>query len=96
MDRLLSLSNPLVTVEQLSSSGSRLEGVPPDLESSVRFSGALLTQAAGILLHLPQQVVAQAIIIFTRFYVGPEGGSFLVNAAQVFLKHCPCVTWNQG
>ncbi len=83
MENLLSLSNPLATVEQLSNSSSQLDGVPSDLESSVRFAGAQLTQAAGILLRLPQEIIAQAVVIFTRFYVGPEGGSFLINAAQV-------------
>ena len=85
MAHLASLSNPLITVDQLSSSSSQLDGVSPDIESSVRLAGALLTQAAGILLRLPQQVIAQAIVIFTRFYVGPEGGSFLLNAAQVII-----------
>jgi len=85
MDDLLPLSNPLATVEQLSNSSSQLDGVPSDLESSLRFAGAQLTQAAGILLRLPQEVIAQAIVIFTRFYAGPEGGSFLVNAAQVLI-----------
>jgi len=86
MDNLLSLSNPLATVEQLSNSSSQLDGVPSDLESSVRFAGTQLTQAAGILLRLPQEVIAQATVIFARFYVGPEGGSFLINAAQVLIS----------
>ena len=85
MAHLASLSNPLITVEQLSSSSSQLDGVSSEIESSVRLAGALLTQAAGILLRLPQQLIAQAIVIFTRFYVGPEGGSFLFNAAQVVI-----------
>lgn len=84
-DQLSPLSNPLATVEQLSSSSSQLDGVPPDLESSLRFAGAQLTQAAGILLRLPQEIIAQAIIIFYRFYVGSEGGSFRINAVKVEL-----------
>ena len=83
LERLLSLSNPLATVEQLSTSGSQLDGVPPDLECAVRYAGSQLTQAAGILLRLPQEIVAQAIVIFLRFYVGSEGGSFRMNAAKV-------------
>ena len=84
-DQLYSLSNPLVTVDQLSSSSSQLDGVPADLESSLRFAGAQLIQAAGILLRLPQETIAQAIVIFYRFYVGSEGGSFKINALKVFL-----------
>lgn len=82
-DRLEGLTNPLATPAQLSSSSSSLDGIPADLESSIRFAGALLTQAAGVLLRLPQDVVAQAIVIFTRFWVGPDGGSLAIYAAKV-------------
>lgn len=80
---IYSIANPLVTIEQLSTSSSQLDGVPADLEASIRYAGAKLTQAAGIQLRLPQEVIAQAIVIFMRFYVGPEGGSFLINSAKV-------------
>ncbi|KAF2016229.1 cyclin-L2 [Aaosphaeria arxii CBS 175.79] len=69
------LANFQATVEQLETSGSQLDGIPVDLEESIRFAGARLTQAAGVLLRLPQEVIAQAIILFTRFWIGPEGGS---------------------
>ena len=82
-EQLLSLANPLATVDQLSASSSQLDGVPADLERSLRFAGAQLTQAAGILLRLPQEIIAQAIIIFYRFYIGTEGGSFRINAVNV-------------
>ncbi len=85
VDSLSSLSNPLATVEQLSNSSSSLDGVSPALESSVRYAGLQITQAAGILLRLPQEIVAQAMLIFTRFYIGSEGGSFRVNGAKVGL-----------
>lgn len=77
------LANPLATVAQLETSGSLLDGIPADLEDSVRFAGARLTQAAGILLRLPQEVVAQAIIIFMRFWLGPDGGSLVEFGAEV-------------
>lgn len=85
-DQLSSLSNPLATIEQLSTSSSQLDGVPADLESSLRFAGAQLTQAAGILLRLPQEIIAQAVVILYRFYVGSEGGSFRINAVKVPVK----------
>lgn len=85
-EQLASLSNPLATVEQLSTSSSQLDGVPAHLESSLRFAGAQLTQAAGILLRLPQEIIAQAIVIFLRFYIGSEGGSFKINAVKVRLQ----------
>ena len=84
-DHLHNLSNPLATVSQLSSSSSQLDGVPADLETSLRFAGAQLTQAAGILLCLPQEIIAQAIVLFYRFYLGSEGGSFRFNALKVCL-----------
>ncbi|CAE7215182.1 Cyclin-L2 [Pyrenophora teres f. teres] len=85
------LTNPLATVAQLETSGSQLDGIPPDLEDSIRFAGARLTQAAGILLRLPQEVIAQAIVVFMRFWLGPEGGSLAefgaeqVSAASLYL-----------
>lgn len=69
------LANPLATPAQLDTSSSQLDGVPRDLEESIRFAGSRLTQTAGILLRLPQEVIAQAIVVFMRFWIGPEGGS---------------------
>jgi hypothetical protein len=80
------LANPLAAVDQLASSGSQLDGISADLESSIIFAGAQLTQAAGILLRLPQDVIAQAIVIFTRFWVGSEGGSLREFGAKVDLN----------
>lgn len=79
------LANPLATPGQLASSGSRLDGVPSDLESSIIFAGARLTQAAGILLRLPQDTIAQAVVVFTRFWMGSEGGSLGQYGAKVRL-----------
>ncbi|KAI9660115.1 MAG: hypothetical protein M1821_001467 [Bathelium mastoideum] len=84
------LANPLASPEQLATSTSQLDGVPQDLEVSLRYAGARLTQLAGILLRLPQDIIAQAIVVFSRFWVG-EGGSLLefgikdVSAAAVYL-----------
>ncbi|KAG8525696.1 uncharacterized protein KY384_000456 [Bacidia gigantensis] len=77
---LTSLTNPLITPDQLTTTSSRLDGIHTSLEASLRLKGAQLTQAAGILLHLPQPLIAQAIVIFYRFYTGSEGGSFFVNS----------------
>ncbi|KAL3452865.1 autophagocytosis associated protein [Aspergillus insuetus] len=76
------LSNALATPEQLTSSSSSLDGVPTDLETSIRFAGTQLTQAAGILLRLSQDIIAQAIVTFTRFWLGPEGGSLQIYCAK--------------
>ena len=77
------LSHPLATVEQLSTSASQLDGIPPDLERQLRYHAARLTQAAGILLRLPQTTIAEAVVILTRFYTGPEGGSFALHSIKV-------------
>ena len=77
------LVNPLATNEQLQYSSSQIDGVPVDVENSVRFAACRLIQAAGRLLGLPQDIVAQAIVIFTRFWVGADGGSLKFENAEV-------------
>lgn len=77
------LVNPLATPEQLEISSSQLDGVPIDLENSVRYASCQFIQAAGILLRLPQDIVAQSIITFTRFWIGPDGGSLKIYDAHV-------------
>ncbi|KAF1812734.1 hypothetical protein P152DRAFT_396402 [Eremomyces bilateralis CBS 781.70] len=86
------LANPLATPEQLSISSSQLDGVPADLERSIIHAGQKLIQYAGILLRLPQEIITQAIVIFTRYWVGAEGGSLLdihgakdISAASLYL-----------
>ncbi|KAJ5906804.1 uncharacterized protein N7473_003720 [Penicillium subrubescens] len=76
------LSNALATPDQLSNSSSSIDGVPTDLETSIRCAGAQLTQAAGVLLHLSQDIIAQAIVIFTRFWLGVDGGSLRIYSAK--------------
>jgi hypothetical protein len=46
------LSNPLANVDQLASSPSRIDGLPADLEISLKWAANTLIQSAGILLHL--------------------------------------------
>ncbi|PGH13937.1 hypothetical protein AJ79_03352 [Helicocarpus griseus UAMH5409] len=82
MPALENLSNPLATPAQLATSSSSLDSIPTDLETSIRYAAVRLTQAAGILLQLPQDVIAQAIVTFTRFWVGPEGGSLAIYSAK--------------
>ncbi|KAI5201123.1 hypothetical protein E4T39_05344 [Aureobasidium subglaciale] len=76
------IANPLATPEQLQITASQLDRIPGDLEISIRFEGSRLIQAAGVLLHLPQELIAEAIIIFSRFWLGPEGGSLAEYAAK--------------
>lgn len=77
------LVNPLATSTQLETTSSRLDGVPRELEDSVRYETSRLIDAAGVLLRLPQEIIAQAIIILQRFWVGPDGGSMLEYDSKV-------------
>ncbi|KAI1911646.1 hypothetical protein LOZ65_006144 [Ophidiomyces ophidiicola] len=85
------LSNSLATVAQIATSSSSIDGVPADLESSIRYAAVRLTQAAGVLLRLPQDIIAQAIVLYTRFWMGSEGGSLVfygakdISAASIYI-----------
>jgi len=81
------LSNPLATSTQLAISASQSDGVPTGLEDSVRYASLEIMQATGILLRLPQAVIAEAMIIFSRVWLGAEGGSLLRYSARVAI--CP-------
>ncbi|KAL5337176.1 cyclin-like protein [Aspergillus crustosus] len=76
------LTNALATSEQLTSSSSGIDGVPSDLETSIRFAGTQLIQTAGVFLRLSQDIIAQAIVTFTRFWIGPEGGSLRIYSVK--------------
>ncbi|CAK3822531.1 cyclin domain [Lecanosticta acicola] len=86
------LLNPLATSLQLETSASQLDGVPKDLEDTIRFETARLTQAAGILLRLPQEIIAQSIILLQRFWLGPDGGSLLEHDAKDVAAACLFLT----
>ncbi|KAF7514287.1 hypothetical protein GJ744_000057 [Endocarpon pusillum] len=62
------LTNPLVTVEQLYSLQDD-DRNHAENGQSVRYAQAVLTQAAGILLRLPQDVVATSLVLLQRFWV---------------------------
>nr|POF13126.1 cyclin-l1-1 [Quercus suber] len=95
IERLSHLLNPVATSTQLGTSASQLDGVPKQLEDSVRFETGRLIQVVGILLRLPQEYIAQSLIILYRFWTGPDGGSLLeydakdVAAAAIYLTVKP-------
>jgi len=88
------LSNALATPDQLSNSSSAIDGIPLDLETSIRCAGVQLTQAAGVLLHLSQDIIAQAIVIFTRFWLGADGGSLRIYSAKVHTLPSRALTYS--
>lgn len=59
------MSNPLATVEQIYKYKS-LSSLPQDLQDTIFYQVQLLTQAAGLLLRLPQSVTAQAGVLLAR------------------------------
>ena len=69
MARLGHLSNAVVTSEQLSHlhDGASLYWTTD--AQSIRFVQGELTHAAGVLLRLPQEVIATAIVILQRFWI---------------------------
>jgi hypothetical protein len=61
------LSNPLATADQLYQ-GDSLHALPLEIQDSIRYYTARLTQAAGILLRLPQDITARANVLLFRYW----------------------------
>jgi hypothetical protein len=62
------LTNPLATPDQLYRR-SQFSALPTDLQDLIFFQSQTLTQAAGLLLQLPQSVTAQANVLLARFWL---------------------------
>ena len=75
------MTNPLATAEQLYRRSS-LSALPPDLQDTIFFATQCLTQAAGLLLRLPQSVTAQANVVLARYWLveSPLHSDFSVSA----------------
>lgn len=63
------LSNPLVTTEQLYRYQNSTSDLYGEDAQSLQFASAQLTQAAGVLLRLPQEVIATAIVLLQRYMI---------------------------
>ena len=63
------LTNPLATPSQLYALTTLNSPLPIDLQHSIRFYTARLTQAAGLLLRLPQDITAQANVLLYRYWL---------------------------
>ena len=66
------LANSLVTAEQLHSLQDDDRSCSQN-GPSLRFAQAILTQAAGVLLRLSQEVIATSIVLLQRFWVEGHG-----------------------
>ncbi|KAI9475361.1 Fanconi anemia protein FancD2 nuclease-domain-containing protein [Zychaea mexicana] len=62
------MQNSVASVEQIELTPSRKDGIPEELEESLRNFGCEFIQSAGILLKLPQVAMATAQVLFQRFY----------------------------
>ncbi|KAI0022727.1 hypothetical protein F4780DRAFT_777480 [Xylariomycetidae sp. FL0641] len=81
------MTNPLATVDQLYRRSS-FGALPPDLQDLIFFATQCLTQAAGVLLRIPQSVTAQANVLLARYWLveSPLADEFAdVSAAALFL-----------
>lgn len=81
--------NPLVSVDQLYRYRS-LSTLPQDLQDAIFYQVQLLTQAAGLLLRLPQSVTAQANVLLARLLTSDAALSQAhepsdISAASLFL-----------
>lgn len=61
------LDNFYVSKEDLADSPSRKDGISPDVEREQRIYGCEMIQEAGILLRLPQAVMATGQVLLHRF-----------------------------
>ena len=79
------MTNPLATVDQLYRRAS-FGAMPTDLQDLVFFATQRLTQAAGILLRLPQSVTAQANVVLARYWLveSPLADEFSVSFSFFF------------
>ncbi|KAK3996791.1 cyclin-L2 [Cladorrhinum sp. PSN332] len=81
------MTNPLATPDQLYRRRT-FGSLPIELQDAIFFSTQCLTQAAGILLQLPQSVTAQANIILARYWLVEPIMTYEfseVSAASLFL-----------
>uniref|UniRef100_L7J533 Cyclin domain-containing protein n=1 Tax=Pyricularia oryzae (strain P131) TaxID=1143193 RepID=L7J533_PYRO1 len=62
------LTNSLVTPEQLHQR-ARFSSLPTDLQDTIFYTTQCLTQAAGLLLQLPQSTTAQANVLLARYWL---------------------------
>jgi hypothetical protein len=81
------LWNPLATAQQLEDSNAN-NALPGELQDSIRFYTARLTQAAGILLRLPQDIAAQAVVVLMKFWVVEKLMQYEFSVSNLLLSSC--------
>ncbi|CAA7023622.1 unnamed protein product [Microthlaspi erraticum] len=82
------IDNFYLTDEQIKNSPSRKDGIDETTETTLKIYGCDLIQEAGILLRLPQAVMATGQVLFHRFYCKKSLAKFdvkIVAASCVWL-----------
>ncbi|KAF3490214.1 hypothetical protein F2Q69_00054169 [Brassica cretica] len=82
------IDNFYLPEEQIKNSPSRKDGIDETTEATLRIYGCDLIQEAGILLRLPQAVMATGQVLFHRFYCKKSLAKFdvkIVAASCVWL-----------
>ncbi|KAK6228158.1 hypothetical protein SCA6_000498 [Theobroma cacao] len=82
------IDNFYLTDEQLKNSPSRKDGIDEATETTLRIYGCDLIQESGILLKLPQAVMATGQVLFHRFYCKKSFARFdvkIVAASALWL-----------
>ncbi|OMO81189.1 hypothetical protein COLO4_23726 [Corchorus olitorius] len=82
------IDNFYLTDEQLQNSPSRKDGIDEATETTLRIYGCDLIQESGILLKLPQAVMATGQVLFHRFYCKKSFARFdakIVAASSLWL-----------
>ena len=83
------MTNPLATPDQLFQRRS-FGALPMELQDAIFFATQCLTQAAGILLELPQSVTAQANVLLARYWLVEPlmADEFSVSCSLPLLHSC--------
>ena len=81
------MTNPLATAKQLYQRNN-LSSLPNDLQDVIFYVTQSLTQAAGVLLQLPQSATAQANVILARYWLA-ESRPLLTNEFSVGARPHP-------
>lgn len=87
------LTNPLATPSQLYNH-VHFSALPQDLQEIIFTATQCLTQAAGLLLELPQAVTAQASVVLARYWLidSPMSHEFAVR--YTCCSHLLCIVAN--
>ncbi|GAU36267.1 hypothetical protein TSUD_255210 [Trifolium subterraneum] len=75
-----------LTDEQLTNTPSRKDGIDEATETTLRIYGCDLIQESGILLRLPQAVMATGQVLFHRFYCKKSFARFNVKVLIKLLQ----------